>query len=115
GGVGRPRRRRRPRCARARLRRRPVVDRVGRTGGATGRTRPVTRAAEARGRESRLGTRRRSTRRRERGDGAVPRRVVRRCPLRPPGGATTTYDDFAPNEWARRWPAEQIWKVRKRA
>ena len=34
--------------------------------------------------------------------------------LRPPSDATTTYDDFAPREWARRWPAEQIWKVRKR-
>ena len=35
--------------------------------------------------------------------------------LRPPDDATTTYDDFAPHEWARRWPAEQIWKARKRA
>ena len=35
--------------------------------------------------------------------------------LRPPADATTTYEDFAPHEWARRWPAEQIWKVRKRA
>ena len=35
--------------------------------------------------------------------------------LRPPEDATTTYDDFAPHEWARRWPAEQIWKARKRA
>ena len=35
--------------------------------------------------------------------------------LRPPEDATTTYDDFAPHEWARRWPAEHIWKVRKRA
>ena len=34
--------------------------------------------------------------------------------LRPHADATTTYDDFAPREWARRWPAEQIWKVRKR-
>jgi SAM-dependent methyltransferase len=34
--------------------------------------------------------------------------------LRPGEDATTTYDDFAPHEWARRWPAEQIWKVRKR-
>ncbi len=33
--------------------------------------------------------------------------------LRPPAGATTTYDDFAPYKWARRWPAEEIWKVRK--
>jgi SAM-dependent methyltransferase len=33
--------------------------------------------------------------------------------LRPGEDATTTYDDFVPHEWARRWPAEQIWKVRK--
>ncbi|MBI3978518.1 MAG: class I SAM-dependent methyltransferase [Chloroflexi bacterium] len=32
--------------------------------------------------------------------------------LRPPAGAPTTYD-LAPNEWARRWPAENIWKARK--
>ena len=32
--------------------------------------------------------------------------------LRPPEGATTTYE-FAPLEWARRWPAEHIWKARK--
>lgn len=33
--------------------------------------------------------------------------------LRPPEGATTTYDDYAPLEWARAFPAEHIWKVRK--
>jgi SAM-dependent methyltransferase len=33
--------------------------------------------------------------------------------LRPPEGAATTYD-FVPVEWARRWPAENIWKARKR-
>jgi SAM-dependent methyltransferase len=33
--------------------------------------------------------------------------------LRPPAGATTTYPGYAPLEWARRWPAEQIWRVRK--
>lgn len=32
--------------------------------------------------------------------------------LRPPADATTTYD-YAPIEWARSYPAEQIWKVRK--
>jgi SAM-dependent methyltransferase len=32
--------------------------------------------------------------------------------LLPPAGATTTYD-FVPHEWARRWPAEEIWIVRK--
>ncbi len=29
-----------------------------------------------------------------------------------PEGATTTYD-WMPYEWARRWPCEEIWKVRK--
>ena len=33
--------------------------------------------------------------------------------LRPPAGATTTYP-FVTAEWARRWPSEQAWKVRKR-
>jgi SAM-dependent methyltransferase len=33
--------------------------------------------------------------------------------LRPPQGATTTYEDYDDVEWARRWPAEHIWKVRK--
>jgi hypothetical protein len=31
--------------------------------------------------------------------------------LRPQPNATTTYD-LAPLEWARRWPAEHIWKAR---
>ena len=34
--------------------------------------------------------------------------------LRPHPGSTTTYEDYAPYEWARRWPAEDLWKVRKR-
>ncbi len=34
--------------------------------------------------------------------------------LRVPEGATTTFSDFAPSTWARRWPAENIWKLRKR-
>src|SRR6266540_5824249 len=33
--------------------------------------------------------------------------------LRPPQNATTTYD-FVALDWARRWPAENIWKARKR-
>ncbi len=33
--------------------------------------------------------------------------------LRPPKDATTTYEELVPLEWARRWPAENIWKVRK--
>jgi SAM-dependent methyltransferase len=35
--------------------------------------------------------------------------------LRPPARATTTYPDFADHDWARRWPAENVWKLRKRA
>lgn len=31
--------------------------------------------------------------------------------LRAPDGATTTYEDFVPARWARRWPAEEIWCV----
>ena len=34
--------------------------------------------------------------------------------LRPPPGATTSYDDYVELEWARRWPAENVWKVRKK-
>ena len=33
--------------------------------------------------------------------------------LRPPAHATTTYSDFVPIEWARKWPGEHIWKLRK--
>ncbi|MDQ1511192.1 MAG: hypothetical protein QOG50_3036 [Actinomycetota bacterium] len=33
--------------------------------------------------------------------------------LRPPRDATTTYEGFAPPKWARRWPAEWIWKARR--
>jgi SAM-dependent methyltransferase len=31
-----------------------------------------------------------------------------------PAGATTTYEEFAPPKWAYRWPAEWIWKARRR-
>ena len=34
--------------------------------------------------------------------------------LRPAADATTTYEGFAPPKWARRWPAEWIWKARRR-
>jgi SAM-dependent methyltransferase len=34
--------------------------------------------------------------------------------LRPPTNARTTYPWYAPLEWARRFPGENIWKVRKR-
>ncbi|MBA2274066.1 MAG: class I SAM-dependent methyltransferase [Actinobacteria bacterium] len=33
--------------------------------------------------------------------------------LAPEENATTTYDDYVPLGWARRWPAENIWKARK--
>lgn len=33
--------------------------------------------------------------------------------LQPPEGATTSYD-LAPLAWARRWPAEHVWKARRR-
>ena len=33
--------------------------------------------------------------------------------LRPPEGADTTYGDYAPLHWARAFPGEHIWKVRK--
>jgi ubiquinone/menaquinone biosynthesis C-methylase UbiE len=35
--------------------------------------------------------------------------------LQAPENATTTYADFVPLDWARRWPAENIWKLRKAA
>jgi hypothetical protein len=33
--------------------------------------------------------------------------------LRPEPDAETTYEDYAPLEWARDFPGEHIWKVRK--
>ncbi|MGH2408070.1 MAG: class I SAM-dependent methyltransferase [Candidatus Limnocylindrales bacterium] len=33
--------------------------------------------------------------------------------LQPPEGATTTFWEPEAYEWARRWPAEQIWRVRR--
>ena len=33
--------------------------------------------------------------------------------IRPPEGATTRYP-YVTNEWARRWPSEEVWKARKR-
>ena len=33
--------------------------------------------------------------------------------LCPPAGATTTHTELAPLAWARRWPAEEIWSVRR--
>jgi SAM-dependent methyltransferase len=34
--------------------------------------------------------------------------------VQPPPGATSTFRDEAATAWARRWPMEQIWKVRRR-
>ena len=34
--------------------------------------------------------------------------------VRPPEDATTRYQ-FVTTDWARKWPAEEVWKVRKRA
>jgi SAM-dependent methyltransferase len=33
--------------------------------------------------------------------------------LRPEKDATTTYGDYVDRKWARRWPAEELWRVRK--
>ncbi len=33
--------------------------------------------------------------------------------LQPPEGATTTYE-YVTLDWARKWPSEDVWKVRKR-
>jgi SAM-dependent methyltransferase len=41
--------------------------------------------------------------------------VERLIHLRPPEGATTTYDDYVSARWARNWPAEDLWVVRKPA
>ncbi len=42
----------------------------------------------------------------------VQAEIVDLVELRPPEDADSTYD-FVPLEWARRWPAENIWKARK--
>jgi SAM-dependent methyltransferase len=41
--------------------------------------------------------------------------VDRLVHLRPPPAATTTYDDYVSLRWARSWPAEDLWVVRKSA
>lgn len=33
--------------------------------------------------------------------------------IQPPPGVTSTYRGASENEWARRWPMENIWRVRK--
>jgi len=33
--------------------------------------------------------------------------------LRPPADAKTSYEGYAPLEWARKYPAENIWKLRR--
>jgi SAM-dependent methyltransferase len=40
-------------------------------------------------------------------------RVEELIELRPPEGATTTFWEPEAYDWARRWPAEQIWRVRR--
>jgi SAM-dependent methyltransferase len=35
--------------------------------------------------------------------------------LQPPSAASTTYDEFVDAEWATRWPAEEIWVLRRSA
>ena len=39
--------------------------------------------------------------------------IDRLVELRPPADAVTTYTDYAPLDWARDFPGEHIWKVRK--
>jgi ubiquinone/menaquinone biosynthesis C-methylase UbiE len=39
--------------------------------------------------------------------------IERLVELLPPRNLTTTYEDFAPEKWARRWPAEWIWVARR--
>jgi hypothetical protein len=34
--------------------------------------------------------------------------------LRPPEGIASSYRSEEELSWARRWPAEEIWRVRKR-
>lgn len=33
--------------------------------------------------------------------------------LRPPEGATTSFTDFVTLEWARSWPAEHVWRLKR--
>ncbi len=33
--------------------------------------------------------------------------------IQAPKGATSSYSDYAAAKWSRKWPAEEIWKVRK--
>ena len=40
--------------------------------------------------------------------------VERLHEVQPPEGAESTYRSAEETTWARRWPMEQIWKVRKR-
>lgn len=42
-------------------------------------------------------------------------RVLDLVELRAPEEAWTTYEGYARPEWARRWPAEQVWKVEREA
>lgn len=35
--------------------------------------------------------------------------------IQPTPDATTSYEDFVSHDWARRWPAENVWKLRREA
>ncbi len=45
--------------------------------------------------------------------GAHGLRVEALIEIRPPKDAATSYPDYTDLDWARRWPAEEIWRVRK--
>jgi hypothetical protein len=45
-----------------------------------------------------------------RGNGFVVEDLIE---IQPPEGATSTYRSPDETEWARRWPMEQIWKLRR--
>jgi hypothetical protein len=45
-----------------------------------------------------------------RGEGFIVERLEE---LIPPVELTTTREDFAPSEWAHRWPAQWIWVARR--
>ena len=77
---------------------------------------PTTSAFDERSTPSRRGPRSRSNSaygdwiRLFRANGFVVEDLIE---LRPPEDADTTYVDYAPLEWARAFPGEHIWKVRK--
>jgi hypothetical protein len=40
--------------------------------------------------------------------------IVDLVEIRAPEGAITRWSNIASPDWARRWPSEEVWKVRKR-